>query len=178
MTALPSSLRHHYTSEAYKEAMKIIPTIQLTNSDKVVMVDDDDYERLSNLTWWMNGPGYADGWVDGKGCLMHRFIMGAKKGQEIDHINSNKLDNRKENLRFCTHLENITRIGIRKNNSTGYVGVSKKSYGRPYRAYLRSAGIQLFLGTFDTPEEAALAYNDAAKKHFGEFAYLNQVEAQ
>ena len=155
--------------------MKEIP---LTNSDQVAIVDDDDFERVSALTWWMNGPGYADGWVNGKGCLMHRFIMGAEKGQEIDHVNSIKLDNRKSNLQFCTHIQNMSKIGIRKNNSTGYVGVSRKKSGKPFRAYLRSAGIQLFLGTFDTAEDAALAYNEAAVKHFGEFARLNQVDAQ
>lgn len=152
--------------------------IQLTNSDQVAIIDDDDLERVSALTWWLNGPGYVDGWVNGKGCLMHRFIMGAKKGQEIDHINSIKLDNRKENLRFCTHLENVVRIGIRKNNSTGYVGVCSRGAGKLYRAYIRFQGKQIFLGNYKTPEEAAIRYNEAAKKHFGEFAYLNSVEAK
>ena len=152
--------------------------IQVNNKNEFILVDDEEFNVLSKYTWTLNGSGYARATIRGNEYFMHRFIMNAKKGQEIDHINSDKLDNRKNNLRFCTHIENIMKIGIRKNNSTGYVGVSRKKTGRPFRAYLRSAGIQLFLGTFDTAEEAALAYNEAAKKHFGEFAYLNQVEAQ
>jgi hypothetical protein len=162
-------------SGSIEEAMKEIP---LTNSPLKAIVDDDDFELASAYIWCINGSGYATAWINKRNVFMHRFIMDAQKGQEIDHINSDKLDNRKDNLRFCNHLQNVLRIGVRKNSTTGYVGVSKKNTGKPFRAYLRSAGIQLFLGTFDAAEEAAIAYNECAKKHFGEFAYQNIVEIQ
>ncbi len=79
--------------------------IQLSDGNFTI-VDDEDYIILKNYKWSNNGVGYVQGWIDGKYWLIHRFIMKAIKGQEIDHINRDKLDNRKENLRFCTRREN------------------------------------------------------------------------
>jgi hypothetical protein len=160
-------------SDRKSEAMKEIP---LSNSELKAIVDDDEYERVSSHKWWINGSGYASSWIDKKDCFMHRFIMGAKKGQEIDHLNSSKLDNRKENLRFCTHLQNVLRIGVRKNSTTGFVGVSYDKTNKNFRAYVRVQGCQLFLGKYKTAKEAAVAYNKGAEKHFGEHAYQNTVE--
>lgn len=105
---------------------------------------------------------------------MHVFFLGVKKGLEIDHINRNKLDNTKNNLRFVSHQKN-TMNGSQKVGKLGYRGVSYLHNGS-IRAFIKVKDKQLSLGVFKTPEEAALAYNVAAIKYRGEFAILNHVD--
>lgn len=84
-------------------------TIQLTNGG-VALVGEADFERLSTIRWRARptAPGrvYAVGWVDGRDQYLHRVIMNAGRGVEVDHINGDRLDNRRENLRLCTGAEN------------------------------------------------------------------------
>jgi len=80
-------------------------TIELTKG-YTTLVADEDFERVKTHSWQICGD-YAVGYVDGKsGVMLHKFIMGAVKGMEVDHINGNPLDNRRENLRVCTTQEN------------------------------------------------------------------------
>lgn len=106
---------------------------------------------------------------------MHRRIMKAKKGEYVDHINHNPRDNRKSNLRLCTNSENNMNRYLQSNSKTGYKGVSWSIVGNCWRAYIKVRGQQLHLGYFDTKEQAALAYNEAALVHHGAFAILNEV---
>ena len=104
---------------------------------------------------------------------MHRFIMKPKSNEYVDHINGDKLDNRKENLRICTKKENQRNQKVRKDNTSGYKGVALMA-GKYWRAYITSGGSrQKHLGNFKTKEEAARAYDEKAKEYFGEFARLN-----
>lgn len=80
--------------------------IKLTQR-KFALIDDVDYEKVSQLNWCYTAKSDELGYAKGTGdILMHRLIMDAKRGQEIDHINGNPLDNRRENLRFCNHSQN------------------------------------------------------------------------
>lgn len=89
---------------------------------------------------------------------------------KIDHVNRNQLDDRIENLRICTQAQNMQNSEKRRDNASGFKGVSwMERYGK-FRAYIRANGRQLHLGVFDSPTEAHAAYVAAAKKHFGEFA--------
>lgn len=106
--------------------------------------------------------------------MLHRAIMKAKKGEQVDHINGNTLDNRKENLRICTHAENIRNRNQRKNSNTKYKGVFKS--GKKWGASIGYENERYYLGVFKTQEEAAIAYNKAALKYHGEFALLNTVK--
>lgn len=108
--------------------------------------------------------------------MLHRFIMNAKQGQEIDHKNNNKLDCTKENLRFCTRTQNLARRGIQKNNTSGFVGVSLDKSHNKFRSYVCFKGKFKALGRFKTAKEAAKARDEFAKKCFGEFAYQNNTE--
>lgn len=137
----------------------------------VALVDDEDYPVLSRWKWVRDNSGYA-----GSGALgrMHRVVMGAHKRFVIDHINGNKLDNRKENLRFCTRAQNSLNIGPR--NGRKYKNVSQTPSGR-WRAtvfHFREKKTK-HIGTFDTEIEAAKAYNAAAIEYHGEYAYLNKI---
>jgi hypothetical protein len=164
--------------------------IELSNG-MVAFVDDEDYDRLAGYNWQhLNGYAirrkhikYENGKAITKRYRMHREIMGTPMGFETDHINGNRLDNRKANLRICNSSQNKANKGLGRNNTTGYKGViiakrtrDKKAY--PFiRARITVNKKQVWLGCYKTFQEAAEAYNKAAIKYFGEFANLNVIEA-
>jgi hypothetical protein len=159
--------------------------IQLSNSDQVVWVDEEDYEELSKYNWYMDHKGYALRKLPRNGgpsraVRMHREILGAKEGEIVDHINRHKLDNRKSNLRIVTPSQSCMNQGLRKDNPHGYRGVTfrKEKKSNPWRAWLTIEGRRVELGHYNTAEEAALAYNEAAKKYFQEYAVLNEIRTE
>lgn len=109
---------------------------------------------------------------------MHRLILNAPNGVNIDHIDGNGLNNQKSNLRLCNQSQNEANSCISARNSSGYKGVSfsgKEYTHNPWRSRIRVHRIIHELGFFPTPEIAAIAYNNAALKYFGEYAKLNIV---
>lgn len=101
--------------------------------------------------------------------------MGSPKGMVVDHINGDKSDNRRSNLRVCTQAQNCANSKRPVSNISGYKGVHfYKQYGK-YSVKLQVNRKQLFFGYFEDKHEAAKAYNEAAIKHYGEFAKLNEV---
>lgn len=128
-----------------------------------------------------HGRGYRNVNINGKTVSMHRVVMervlgySLPIGATVDHINGNKIDNRRENLRLATHSQNNANRPKGKNNTTGFKGVYAD--GDRYRARIRVNKRLLHLGRFDTPEDAHSAYVNAAEKHFGEFAH-NGEEVQ
>jgi hypothetical protein len=146
--------------------------INIANLD--VLIDDEDHDRIKEYKWSRlcgnKPPFYFCRNVRKSGTrkiiLLHKFIMDAPDNLEVDHKNLNTLDNRKSNLRICTHAENCrNRKGI--SNSTGYKGVSRK--GIKYRARITKNRKIIFLGDFDTPEKAYAAYCNATIKYHEEF---------
>lgn len=157
--------------------------IKLTQ-DKHALVDDGDFEYLNKWKWQFDSKtGYANKklWIkDGKGkelkIYLHRLIMKNPSGKRIDHINRNKLDCRKENLRIATHSQNLMNRNKNSNNTTGYKGVFFDKTRNKWKAEIKHFYKTHYLGRFDTPKEAAFAYNEGARKYHGEFAYLNQLK--
>ena len=147
--------------------------IELTRGYKAI-VDEEDFERVSQHKWLYIEQGYARTKINRKTMSLHRFIMNARPGQVVDHRNHDKLDNRRTNLRICTQRQN----SMNKRTPAGrrFKGIDLHHCGR-YRARVRRDGKLLFVGWADTPEEAAALYNLGAIKHFGEFAYLNSIPA-
>lgn len=147
----------------------------------VALVDAEDYERVAQYSWWVKAHPkrvvkYAAGKVGNKLVTLHRFILNAPKGKQVDHKNHNGLDNRRSNLRLCSHSQNIHRRNMMKVNKTSkYKGVHRYKNGNCWCSAIRVDGKRMFLGYFDCEKEAARKYNAAAKKHFGEFAWLNQI---
>lgn len=154
-------------------------------NDNVILFDKDDFDKVGIWKWKVGKKGYAVRGIYIKGIngkrgkyktiTMHRLIMDAKPGECVDHINRNKLDNRKANLRLCKPAENQRNMGIPKHNTSGYKGVSfLKKLGK-WEAYITYNNKKINLGYFEIKIEAAEAYNKVAKQKFGEFAVLNII---
>ena len=153
--------------------MKRIPLSQ----GKFAIVDDEDFEELSKFKWFVGGTEYAARNIHTPGrspsaVLMHRVIAKTPHGMYTDHVNRDKLDNRRSNLRVCTQSENMYNKIIQSNSTTGFKGVNecKDKRVKRFRASLRAAKKTFHLGHFKTPEEAFAPYCKAAREHFGEFA--------
>lgn len=157
-------------------------TIQLTRG-AVTVVDDDDYPELVRFKWHLiesHGKQYAarrtwDPKAKKRGTvLMHRQIMGAPPGLVVDHDDHDGLNNRRRNLAVCTNAQNVAhrRSAQRNNGTSRFVGVARSHHGK-WQAKITKDRKQRHLGYFNTPEEAAKAYNEAARELFGKFAAQN-----
>jgi hypothetical protein len=152
-------------------------TIQLTKG-KETIVDDDDFEYLSQFNWYCDNKGYAcRGFQRHKKIFMHRVVNVTPTGFETDHINRNKLDNRKCNLRSCTNTENQVNKNLNKNNTSGYKGVCFSKRKGLWQAYVSVNHSVKWLGYFDNPIEAAKAYDKQVLETYGMFVYLNFPDA-
>lgn len=152
--------------------------IKLTKG-MVALVDDEDFERVSEFKWFPKTSkrsyyamaNYRLGKNKRTTLHLHRFIMNNPKGLQVDHINHDGLDNRKENLRACSKKDNIRNQVIRSNNKSGFKGVFFHSQNKNWIAKIRNKHI----GVFQDKVSAAHAYNIEASKLFGNFAYLNNI---
>ena len=141
----------------------------------VAHIDDDDEWVLSGRKWVASFSGRRWYVVRGKGKTreyLHRLIANAGKGVVVDHIDGDTMNNTRSNLRLCSQQENTWNSKSRKSCS-GFKGVAK--HQGKWTARLTINGKNLYLGLFETKEDAAISYNNAAIKHFGSFARLNNV---
>lgn len=152
---------------------------------KFAIVDNTDYEWLNQWKWFAQktykGNFYAARAVrvglKQKHIYMHRAILGldSKDQREGDHINGDGLCNLRSNLRIATHVENGRNRGKSRNNTSGYKGVGWFERDKKWRVYIRVNGKQIYLGAFYNIKDAAMAYDEAARKYYGEFALTNQI---
>lgn len=152
--------------------MKLIPLTQ----GKFATVDDADFEPLSKLKWFLHSRGYAARMerVDGKQVtvMMHRRIIGARKGLHVDHRDGNKLNNTRSNLRECTSAQNACNRAAARSNRLGLKGVW--SSGKKFCASIKINGARVYLGTFQTLRDALDARMALEPIMHGEFAYENK----
>jgi hypothetical protein len=157
---------------ALAEGAKLIPL----SRGKVAIVDAEDYPGLSKHKWYANRAKrtcYARGTIEGRHVRMHRQILTAPRGLVVDHINRNGLDNRKSNLRICTHFQNQQNRRPALNCRSKYKGVRWSKRDKKFRAGIMHNKKSYYLGMFENEIDAAKAYDKKAKELFGEFAYLN-----
>ena len=171
--------------------MKTIPLNGKRGEGKYMIVDDDDYDFLSQFSWSYSRKGYAQAYIPvkwkhkytcGKAIQAQRMILWDKlsNGLYADHINRNKLDNRKENLRVCNINESNRNRGPiyfkrRQDIVSKYKGVWWDK--TRWRSAITVNNKKIYLGRFDDEDEAASAYNNAASFYFGEYANLNVIGA-
>lgn len=148
--------------------MKLIPL----SKGKFAKVDDEDYLRLIKHKWYEND-GYAITYQKGKRIRMHRLIMNAPDGINVDHRDTDKLNNQKSNLRLCTTTQNNRNGTLRKDNTTGYKGVSIEPSTGYFRPNVYKDGVALSFGNFKDIHHAALARDLWALDLYGEFASTN-----
>lgn len=133
---------------------------------------DKEFSWLDKYNWCVQVSGYA---YNDKLKVMHHNIIGKpKKGFEIDHKNNNRLDNRGNNLRIITHHQNTMNKSINKTNKYGLKGITRDCH--KWKAQIGINRKRINLGRYNTPEEAAKAYNKAAIIYFGEYACLNKIK--
>ena len=145
-----------------------------------VLVDDSDYAYLSQFNWQVDKfdtvqrhTKFSNG-VKGH-ILIHRDILKPNKNQEVDHIDGNRLNNQRSNLRFATSSQNKINRGARKDNQSGYKGVSWHKQRDKWTARIMANGKYQHLGLFENILDAVTAYNEAALKYQGSFAWTNSV---
>lgn len=136
------------------------------NEKAVTKIDNDDIDRVSDSRWSLTG-GYV---ANGKNGLLHRFIFRCEDGLIIDHINRDKLDNRKSNLRLASVSENNMNRKLNKGNTSGYTGVSPNGKAGAWKACIGVDKKPLHLGTFANIEDALITRLQAEKKYYGKFA--------
>ncbi|MAS36289.1 MAG: hypothetical protein CL610_19955 [Anaerolineaceae bacterium] len=158
--------------------MKQIP---LTKG-QVALVDDADYLWLSGYRWCFSSDGYAVNYYwDETGTKrkrsMHRLLMAeilehrVPRDLQVDHINHQRIDNRRENLRLATRSQNQAYKGLQVNNTSGYKGVVPNR--RKYEVRIRYQGKRFYLGLYTDPVKAALVYDGAARLLYADFAGVN-----
>lgn len=152
--------------------MKQIPLYGKNGKGFYAVVDDEDYSILSRYRWNYWHGAVLRTFLDHGKChvwYMHRIIMNPRRGFEVDHINGDPLDNRKENLRVARHRDNLQNIKMSKKNTSGYTGVWWNKAMKKWAASIRTRGEQRYLGAFDTKEDAYKAYLKEAVKVRGRF---------
>lgn len=154
--------------------------IKLTRG-KRALVDDEDFEFLSKWKWCTSG-GYASKSVrlsngSKSNIRMHRLIMLPRRGEEVDHVDRDRLDNRRSKLRVCTSSENKCNAPARISNTSGFKGVGWHIASLKWRAVIQVEGEHRHIGLFKSKEDAARAYNKAAAELHGEFAHQNVIGA-
>lgn len=161
--------------------------IKLTRN-KACLVDEKDFDKLNKFKWYAAKMGdlyyaYRTKRVGKRSenkkfsIAMHREVLNVKKGLYVDHINGNTLDNRRSNLRHCSNQQNsFNHKGQKRQRKySKYKGVKKNTKCNTWSARITVSGKAIYLGSFKTENEAAIAYNNAALEHFGNFCYLNEV---
>jgi hypothetical protein len=156
-------------------SMKEIP---LTNG-QIALVDDGDYERVRRITWCASPAKYTTyarstgtRETGGKSVKLHRFILNAPTGMDVDHRDQNGLNCQRRNLRVCSRAQNSMNRRT-QNHSSDYKGVTLLRRWSKWRATIKVDGKKIHIGYFSNPKAAAQAYDAKARELFGEFARTN-----
>lgn len=150
--------------------------VKFLNCDSEFICSVQDWnEKTKNICWRKNNTGYARGTVNGKQVLFHSYILNinTKGDAEVDHINGNRLDNTRENLRICTRQNNSYNNGVYSNNTSGVTGVHWHKCSGKWTANIGYQRKQIHLGSFNDFEDAVIARQEAEKKYFKEYRRIS-----
>ena len=159
--------------------------IGYTSKGEEFYFDLEDYDKIKDYYWFINSKGYVTSFVhlkDGSKSYItlyfHRIITNCSEDMTVDHINgrNTRNDNRKENLRICTHQENLFNKEIIKTNKSSKTGVFWNKTTNKWKSFIGYSGERINLGSFDTFEDAVKARVEAEIKYFGEFRNKNSYK--
>ena len=149
----------------------------------VALVDDEDYERVSEHEWHplkdpRSGHVYAVAYINGFTTRMHRLILNAPPGTDVDHVNRNGLVNTRSNIRICSRSQNSQNRCLRSDSKSGYKGVTWCPSKDRWQARIVVGEKRISIGWYRSALEASKAYDEAAIREFGEFARTNHPAGQ
>lgn len=147
-----------------------------TTKNEEFYFDLEDYDLIKDYCWYKDAHGYISSKYDGKRILMHRLLMGTNDANIIiDHVNHIRIDNQKTNLRIVNKSQNAMNHRILRNNTSGVTGVSQRKSNKKWRARITVNNKQIYLGQFNSFEDAVSARKKAEDKYFGEYSYDNSM---
>ena len=139
----------------------------ITTKNHVILIDKDDFEKCKQVSWCVDSKGYANGKSKTFGTIrLHRYILNPNKNLQVDHINRNKLDNRKSNLRTVTNQQNHFNRPLNKNNKSGVTGVYFNNQCKKWCAQITINRKTISAGLFEKLEDAVKARNKLKEKYF------------
>lgn len=144
--------------------------------NRYALVDDRDYLKILKYKWHIDGRGYVmrnrltkD---DGSPIQLHRLILNPSQDKQVDHINGDRLDNRRDNLRVCSKSQNMCNRGPQKNNTSGFKGIYYDKFAEKWRAKANFNGKVYSIARSKSKDKVIRAYNRLISKIQGEFAKL------
>lgn len=147
------------------------------NEKARAVIDPRDYELANKYKWYLSSSRYAISRVSkSEQIFLHRLIVNTSPELSVDHIDGNTLNNRRENLRPCTHQENLKNTKVRTDNTSGYKGVSYNRRRNRWYSRIFVNGTEKFLGSFLSKQEAIEVRRAAEEKYFGEFRRKNKSQ--
>jgi hypothetical protein len=171
-------VKRHAVTQPLDKPYRLIPLTQGQNA----IVDVEDFDWLSRFNWYAwyspyTKSFYAIRTTKYRGNVvrsrMHRIILNCSRREDGDHANHDTLDNRRQNLRKASRSQNISNSRMRHDSQSGFKGVCWDKAAQKWRAVIMKNWKQISLGYFSEREDAARAYDKAARKLHGDFAYLN-----
>lgn len=149
-------------------------------------IDNEDYDKVMASGPWHIKRSYTSKDIiyayhsvhPNIKLMMHRLILEPRSDQNVDHINSDGLDNRRKNLRLCTDSQNKCWGKKKSHNTSGFIGVNFHKLSGKWQARVRKDNMRHYLGLYDSPRKAALVRDEAAAELHGEFARLNFPERE
>ncbi len=144
---------------------------------QIFVVDADMLEKIWGVKFYLGSKGNGSQFyvIDRKGRALHDYLFEHRPGYEIDHINLDTLDNRRCNIRYCTHQQNQMNQPLQKNNTSGVSGVSYYPPRKKFRARIKICQREIHLGYFDTFEDAVKARNIGMLCMFGQYGRYNDT---
>lgn len=150
--------------------------IMYTNRGDMFLIDLDDFERVKRIAWRKTKDGYFRGKYNGKTIQLHRFILNVSNEVLVDHQDHDKSNNRKYNLRPVTTSQNGMNRNVASNCKSGVTGVCWYKAKQKWQAQIKINNRQIYLGRYDSFDDAVKARKEAEDKYFGEYSFSNTQE--